>query len=147
METPHAMRAGSGRAAGAMRAGPAPWFQIRLSIGYCVNVAGTWGTGETCRISRGAVEFVPAEPSIRVGDALDYVLVFPGHAGKPGAVASCRGQVVRAGAVVVVTIDNYRLQTAIDAKAPHRDQWTRQLVAACEAARHGRSGTAHVLPA
>jgi hypothetical protein len=112
---------------------------VPLSLGYHVNAAGTWGTGVTRAVGRGAVEFVPAGRPVRVGDALHYVLVFPGSAGKAGAVASCRGRVIRAGAVVVVTMDQHRLQTAAAVRAAHRDPWTRWLVDACEAARLGRS--------
>jgi hypothetical protein len=110
---------------------------MHLSLGYYANDGGTWGTGVTCAISRDAVEFAPAERSLSVGDVLHYVLVFPGSAGSTGAVALCRGQVTRAGAVVVVTIDQYRLQTAAAARAPHRDARTDWLVGLCEAARLG----------
>jgi hypothetical protein len=110
---------------------------MHLSLGYYVNAAGTWGTGVTCAISRDAVEFAPAERSLNVGDVLHYVLAFPGSAGSTGAVALCRGRVVRAGAVVVVTIDEYRLQTATAARAERRNARTDWLVGLCEAARLG----------
>ena len=88
----------------------------------------------TCEISRSAVVFISSGTTVRVGEVLQYVLVLPGFAGKAGAVASCRGRVIRADAVVVVTIDKNRLQTAAVARAAGRDARKRRLVNLCAAA-------------
>jgi len=132
-----ASSAGNGRAVLSTGAKLAPRFTVALPLGYYLSSGGTCGTGATLRISRTAVEFVPSDRSITVGDVLHYVLVFPGSAGRAGAVASCRGQVTCAGAAVIVTIDQYHLQPATTVKAAGRDAWKGWLVALCEAARLG----------
>ena len=129
--------AGNGGTVRIMGAEQAPLFQVRLTLGYYVNAAGTWGTGVTCRISRSVVEFVPSDRLINVGDVLHYVLVFPASAGKAGAVASCRGQVLEADATVLVSIDQYRLQTAATVWTARGDAWTRWLVDLCGSVRPG----------
>jgi hypothetical protein len=137
MQMHRAPLAGIGRTARIMGAEQPPRFLVRLTLGYYVDSAGTWGTGVTCRISRRAVEFVTSGRLVNVGDVLHYVLVFPGSANKAGAVASCRGQVLAADATVVVTIDQYRLQTADTVRTARGDAWTRSLVDQCGAARLG----------
>jgi hypothetical protein len=115
---------------------------VCLSLGYYVNFAGAWRTGVTRTVSRGAVEFVPSDRVVSVGDFLQYVLVFPGSEGRTGAVALCRGRVVRAGATVVVTIDEQHLQTAADARGARHDARKRWLTDLCEAARLGGAAAA-----
>jgi len=122
-----------------MEAVRVPSFHVCLSLGYYVNFTGAWRTGVTRTVSRGTVEFVPSDRAVSVGDFLQYVLVFPGSEGRTGAVALCRGRVVRAGATVVVTIDQQHLQTAADARAARHDARKRWLMDLCEAARVGGS--------
>jgi len=144
VEIHSAPRSGHARSARTTETKLATRFTVSLPLGYYVSSGGTCGTGATLRISRTAVEFVPADRSITVGDDLQYVLVFPGSAGRAGAVASCRGHVTWAGAAVVVTIDQYHLQPATAVKAAGRDAWKGWLVALCEAARLGnRTATRH----
>jgi len=110
------------------------WFDVGLSLQFFSPSTGVWGSGITRRISRNAVVFVSSGLPPSVGDVLQYVLGFPGSAGRRGAVGSCRGRVVRADAVVIVTIDHYRLQTATAARTS-RDARTRRLAGLCQDAR------------
>jgi len=126
--------AGHARGARSIGTGRTPRFQVCLPLGYYVNSTGAWWTGVTRTVSRSAVEFVPSDRSTRVGDVLQYVLVFPGSASRVGAVALCRGQVIRAAAAVVVTLDQHHWQSATDVRTAHCDARKRWLVDLCEAA-------------
>lgn len=110
------------------------WFDMDLPLYFYSPSTGEWGSGATRRVSRNAVMFAPSALSLRVGDVLEYALVFPGAAGRPGAVGSCHGQVVRAGAVATVTIDRYRLQTATAAQESG-DPRARRLAGLCQGSR------------
>jgi hypothetical protein len=126
MATECAVRPKPDRRTGHVETEQVRWFDVDLSLHFFSPSTGAWGSGLTRRISRSAVVFVPSGLALRVGDVLQYVLVFPGSAGRPGAVGSCRGRVVRTDAVVTVTIDRYRLQTATAARTS-RDARTRRL--------------------
>ncbi len=114
-------------------AGP-QWFDVALPLHLFSRSAGRWGSGLTRRISRNAVEFVASGLALRAGDALQFVLAFPGPAGQVGAVGSCRGRVVQSDAVVVATIDRCRLQT-VTAAQTSRDARTRRLAGSCQSER------------
>jgi hypothetical protein len=96
---------------------PAAHYYVRLPVRFLSPATGASGEGVTQVISREGVVFAPADPNVRVGDVLHYVLMFPGHEGRAGAVARCCGRVSRADGVIAVTIDRYRLQTADAARA------------------------------
>ncbi len=115
--------------------GPALWFDIDLPLYFHSPSTGAWGSGSTRCICRNAVTFVPSGLGLSVGDVLQYALVFPGTAGRPGGVGLCRGRVVRADEVVTVTIDRYRLQTATAARES-RDAQARRLAGLCQGTRH-----------
>jgi hypothetical protein len=119
-----------------------PSFHVCLSLGYYVNFTGAWRTGVTRTVSRSTVEFVPSDRAVTVGDVLHYVLVFPGCEGRTGAVALCRGRVVRADATVVVTVDQQHFQKAADVRAARHDARKRWLIDLCDAARRGSSAAA-----
>ena len=114
-----------------------PCFHACLSLGYYVNFTGAWRTGVTRTVSRSAVEFVPSDRTLSVGDFLQYVVVFPGFEERTGAVVLCRGRVVHVDATVVVTVDQQHMQAA--ARHDARKHWLMEL---CEAARLGSRAAA-----
>lgn len=133
-----APRPRDGSVLGDARFGRLPRFPVRLRLSFFSRSTGVWGTGLTSQINRSAVAFVPSGATVRVGDVLQYVLALPDSAERAGAVASCRGRVVRADEVVVVTIDWHRLQSAAAARCDSRDACKRRLVDLCEAIRLDR---------
>lgn len=114
----------------------APWFDVDLPVHFVSPATGAWGAGRTRRICRDAVVFDPSDTPLGVGDQLRFLLLFPGTGGKPGAVGKCRGSIVRADTVVVVTIDRCRLQTQA-AVLESRDGRMRRLAGLCQQALAG----------
>jgi hypothetical protein len=124
----------------------AQWFDVDLPIHFFSQATEVCGIGLTRRISRDAVMFASSGAPLTAGDELRYLLLFPKASGKAGAVGLCRGRVVRADAVVVVTIDRCRLQSATAVRAS-RDARTRRLATSCLDARPGHRETIAMAPA
>jgi hypothetical protein len=133
MRTPRALHAADEGSARHGEAKPAPWFDVCLPLRFYSPSTGIWGAGQTRQVSRDTVAFVPSDATVSVGDVLQYVLVFPGTAGRSGAVASCRGRVLQGDTLAVVTIEHYRLQTAAAARGVQRSV-RRRLLGQCDPA-------------
>ena len=119
----------------------ARWFDVDLPVHFVSPATEAWGAGRTRRICRDAVVFDPSDTPLGVGDELRFLLLFPGAGGKPGAVGTCRGSIVRADTVVVVTIDRCRLQTPTAVLAS-RDARMRRLAGFCQQAPPGNRASA-----
>jgi hypothetical protein len=95
----------------------APRYRVDLPVLFHDQSRRLDGSGTAKDASRSGLRMTTAEAGLRVGDALCYVIEFPGAGARSGAVAMCCGRVVRidpAGpdgqSAVAVTITRHRLQ-------------------------------------
>jgi hypothetical protein len=110
----------------------APGFPVGLALRYYVQTTGARGAGVTREASRSSVVFEPSGSATHVGDSLLYVMMFPRHTHALGAVAFCRGRVVKVDANgVTVTIDEHRFQPVTTTRPVRRHARRSWLVGLC----------------